>query len=311
MIKILINRLIQSVPVILGAVTISFVMIHIAPGDPVIAILGEQYNPEDAKELTEQLRLNEPIFNQYISYIKKISVLDLGKSYISNEDVTDIILYRSYYTLILALLSMFIAIIFGILLGLLAAFYKDSIIDKLAILFSSLLISSPVFFVALILIYIFSLLLPIFPPSGFGELKYMILPAFALGTRSIAIITKTTRSYMIDILSENYIRTAKAKGLSNIYIIYRHILPNLLLPLITIIGLDLGSYISGAVLTESIFGWPGIGRLSLDSILKRDLPVIEGIVIFSALVFIFINLVIDMLYLIIDPRVKDRQIAKQ
>ena len=139
----------------------------------------------------------------------------------------------------------------------------------------------------------------------------MILPAFALGTRSIAIITKTTRSYMIDILSENYIRTAKAKGLSNIYIIYRHILPNLLLPLITIIGLDLGSYISGAVLTESIFGWPGIGRLSLDSILKRDLPVIEGIVIFSALVFIFINLVIDMLYLIIDPRVKDRQIAKQ
>ena len=206
---------------------------------------------------------------------------------------------------------MFIAIIFGILLGLLAAFYKDSIIDKLAILFSSLLISSPVFFVALILIYIFSLLLPVFPPSGFGELKYMILPAFALGTRSIAIITKTTRSYMIDILSENYIRTAKAKGLSNIYIIYRHILPNLLLPLITIIGLDLRSYISGAVLTESIFGWPGIGRLSLDSILKRDLPVIEGIVIFSALVFIFINLVIDMLYLIIDPRVKDRQIAKQ
>ena len=149
MIKILINRLIQSVPVILGAVTISFVMIHIAPGDPVIAILGEQYNPEDAEELTEQLKLNEPIFNQYISYIKKISVLDLGKSYISNEDVTEIILYRSYYTLILALLSMFIAIIFGILLGLLAGFYKDSIIDKLAILFSSLLISSPVFFVAL------------------------------------------------------------------------------------------------------------------------------------------------------------------
>jgi len=306
MIKLIINRIIQSIPVIIGAITISFFIIHIAPGDPVVAILGEQYNPSEAESLIKSLKLDEPIIYQYINYIKKIAKFDLGQSYISKQNVTEIILYRSYYTLILAILSIIIALFFGLLLGSLAAIYKNTIIDKLSILISSLFISSPVFFTALLLIYIFSLKLNFFPPSGFGHIKYMILPAFALGSRSIAIITKTTRSYMIDILEENYIRTARAKGLPSYYIFIRHILPNLLLPLITIIGLDLGSYVSGAVLTESIFGWPGLGRLSLDSILKRDLPVIEGIVIFSALIFIFINLVIDLLYLIIDPRMKDK-----
>ncbi len=311
MIKLIFNRIVQSFPVIIGSITISFIIIHIAPGDPIIAILGEQYSPDDAKELTQELKLDRPILSQYVNYIKKILVFDFGKSYISNSDVFEIILYRGYYTLILALLSIFFAISCGLSLGLAAALFKGRLIDKLALIFSSLLISTPVFFMGLILIYIFCLTIPILPPSGFGEFQYMILPALALGSRSIAMITITTRSYMLDILSENFIRTAKSKGLSNFYIVVRHVMPNLLLPLITIIGLDLGSYISGAVLTESIFGWPGLGRLSLDSILKRDLPVIEGIVIFSSLVFIFINIIIDLLYFFIDPRIKDRQLSNE
>ena len=199
------------------------------------------------------------------------------------------------YTLQLAFLAMLIAVFFGILLGVLSAIYYGRWLDKIFVFFSLFGASAPVFWVALIMIMIIGIWLQLLPPTGYGEFKFLILPAIVLGLRSMALLCRTTRAYVLEAMNEDYVITAKSKGLSPSYIMMKHVMRNILIPIITIIAADFGSYLSGAVLTESIFGWPGIGRFLLDAIMKRDFPVIQGTVLFIVLLFVFINIIVDIM----------------
>jgi ABC-type dipeptide/oligopeptide/nickel transport system permease component len=208
------------------------------------------------------------------------------------------------FTLLLASSAMIVSIVVGLAVGIISSLKPNSLLDRGTMLLALTGISAPVFWVGLLLILIVGVNLKWLPPTGYGGVEYLILPAIALGTRSAAFLARVTRSTMLDVLQQDYIRTARAKGLPEWKVVLKHAFPNTLIPIITIIGVDFGSYLSGAVLTESIFGWPGIGRFALDAILKRDFPVIQGTVLFTAMMFIFANLIVDLLYGVVDPKVR-------
>ena len=310
MIKYIINRILQSIPIIVGVITISFLFIYIAPGDPAISMLGENYKEETLQQIHKDLNLDKPVLEQYVLYISKVIKLDFGKSYISGRKIFDVLKEKIYYTFILAFFAMFFAVFFGITLGIISALNYKKKIDRIIVSLSIIGISTPVFSVALLFIFIFGIIFKILPPTGYGGIQFIILPSLALGLRSLSLFIRITRDSFIEIIKEDYIRTAKSKGLGKNQIIFKHGLKNLLIPIITIIGIDFGSYLTGAVLTESIFGWPGVGRYLVDSILKRDFPAIQGSVLFMALVSIIVNLVVDIFYAILDPRIKERLIEK-
>jgi len=222
----------------------------------------------------------------------------------TDRSVMSDLLQKIPFTLQLAFSAMLLATIFGVLLGIFSALKKGSIWDRLTIIISLSGISAPVFWIALLLILWVGVHLQWLPPTGYGGLSFLVLPAIALGTRSMAMLARTSRAFMLDVLNEDYMRTARAKGLSETKVIFKHGLRNALIPLITIVAMDFGSYLSGAVLTESIFGWPGVGRFALNAIMKRDFPVIQGTVLFMAVIFVFINIIVDILYAWTDPRVR-------
>ena len=305
MITYLTKRILHGIPVIWGVLTISFIISYIIPGDPVLALVGDFYDEATLNQLRDELGLNQSIITQYFTYLKNTLSGDLGLSFQTKSPVSNLILDKLGITFTLAFFATVFASILGIVFGLISAIRFHSIFDRVFIFISLIGISAPVFWVALLLIFWVGVEWKLLPPTGYGSWIFYILPVIALGTRSLAMIARNTRAFMLDILKKDYMRTAKAKGLSTKIILFKHGLKNLLVPIITIIAMDFGSYLSGAVLTESIFGLPGIGRMLLNAIMQRDFPVIQGTVLFMALSFVIINILVDLIYGWINPKIRE------
>ncbi|MER3553439.1 MAG: peptide ABC transporter permease [Meiothermus sp.] len=328
------RRLLGLVPVLLGISLLVFLFLHLIPGDPAVVLLGERASTEQVAALREKLGLNQPLYIQYFLFMRDLLSGDLGTSIFNLLPIRDQLAGRWPATFELALTAMLIAIIIGIPLGILAAVRKNSVADNFSTIFSLVGVSMPVFWLGLLLIYLFAVNLQWLPPSGrisveaganfksitgfyvldaiiqsrsFAEvLSHLILPALTLGTIPLAILTRITRGAMLEVLSQDYVRTARAKGLAERIVIWRHGLKNALLPVVTIIGLQFGTLLGGAILTETIFSWPGIGSWIYEGILNRDYPVVQGGVIFVALVFVVVNLLVDLSYALLDPRIQYR-----
>ncbi len=311
MIRYFINRLLQAIPVLFGVIIITFILMYVIPGDPVVSMVGERYSEETIQRLREEMHLNDPVPIQFIRYVGNVLKGDFGKSFITGEPVTVIIMEKFPNTMMLAVVAMIFAVLIGVSLGMISSISPGSILDRGIMILALAGISAPVFWVGLILVLVVGVMLQWLPPTGFGGIEYIILPALTLGLRSAAYLARLTRSTMLEVLSQDYIRTARSKGLPEWKVFLKHAFPNTLIPVITVIGTDFGSYLSGAVLTESIFGWPGMGRLALEAILKRDFPVIQGTVLFMAVMFVMVNVIVDLLYGVIDPRIRMERTGKQ
>jgi ABC-type dipeptide/oligopeptide/nickel transport system permease component len=299
----IVRRLLLAIPTLIGVLVVAFLLLYVAPGDPVQAMVGERADSATIARLRQELRLDDPLPVQFGHYVSGIVKGDLGRSYITNRPIKQDILERFPKTLQLAGAAMLLATICGVTLGVLSARRPGGTIDRVGLAVAYLGISFPVFWVGLLLILLFAVTLHWLPPSGFGGLRYLILPAIALGMRSIAFLARMTRSAMLDALGADYVRTARAKGLSERLVVGRHALRNALIPIITVLGLDFGAYLTGSILTETIFSWPGLGRYVVNAIARRDLPAIQGSVLFLSVVFVLVNLVTDIAYAKADPRV--------
>jgi ABC-type dipeptide/oligopeptide/nickel transport system permease component len=268
-----------------------------------MAMVGERADEQTIARLRAELRLDDPLPVQFGHYIAGIVKGDLGRSYITNRPILRDILERFPKTLQLAGAAMLFATICGVTLGVLSARSPGGLIDRFGLALAYLGISFPVYWVGLLLILLFAVTLHWLPPSGFGGFRYLILPALALGMRSVAFLARMTRSAMLDALGADYVRTARAKGLRERVVVARHALRNALIPIITVLGLDFGAYLTGSILTETIFSWPGLGRYVVNAIARRDLPAIQGSVLFLSAVFVLVNLLTDLAYAKADPRV--------
>lgn len=300
------KRLLLLVPILLGVATITFLLMYVVPGDPVRAMAGERYDEETLARMRAELGLDRPLVVRYVDFLGSLARFDLGRSFVTKRPVAEAIRERFPRTLVLAASAMALAILCGVAIGALAAWGRHPLLSKFLMTFSLVGVSMPVFWLGLLLIYLFAIKLQLLPPSGYGggSLRHLILPAFTLSFASMATIARVTRSGFVDALGEDYVRTARAKGLSERFVLGKHVLRNALIPVVTIVGTDFGSYLSGSVLTESVFGWPGLGRFIVQAILKRDFPVIQGAVLFMAVLFVLVNLVIDLSYGAIDPRIR-------
>ena len=280
-----------------------FLLLYVAPGDPVQEMVGERADAETIARLRKELHLDEPLLSQFTHYTGGVVRGNFGNSYITQRPIIQDIRERFPKTLLLAGTAMLLASFLGITLGVLSARNPGGWFDRLGLGVAYLGISFPVYWVGLILILVFAVMLKWLPPSGYGGIKYLILPALALGSRSIAFLARVTRSAMLDVLGGDYVRTARAKGLRERVVVVRHALRNALIPIITVLGLDFGYYLTGSILTETIFSWPGIGRYVVNAITRRDLPAIQGSVLFLSVVFVLVNLLTDLAYAKADPRV--------
>lgn len=298
------KRLLLFFPVVIGVMTFVFFMIHLVPGDPVELMLGENAIDSDKERLRTALGIDRPIITQYFSFIINAFRGDLGRSIHSNMPVFTVIAERFPSTIELALCAIFVAVIISIPLGVVSAYKQKSIFDNGSMVISLFGISMPSFWLGPILIIIFSIKLGWLPVSGRGGISYIILPSITLGTALSAILTRMTRSSMLDCLKEEYVSTARAKGLSEKVVIIKHALSNAMIPIITIVGLQSGALLSGAIITETIFSWPGIGRLTIQAINTRDYPLLQGCVLIIALSYVTVNLLTDILYAYFDPRIK-------
>jgi ABC-type dipeptide/oligopeptide/nickel transport system permease component len=306
MLTYLLKRILLFIPTLLGITLITFLLMQALPGDPVQGMAGERANPETLARIRAELGSDRPIPLQYLGYLKLLAQGELGRSYYTNRKVADDLLQKFPNTLRLALAAVVFASLGGIILGVISAVKRGTVWDRFASIIAIGGISLPVFWLGLTLMLVFALDLRWMPPSGMGNgsFQYLILPAITLGTYSLAYIARITRTSMMESLSQPYVTTARAKGLTEMAVVLKHALKNSLIPIVTLIGLDLGSYLNGAVLTETIFGWDGLGRYALDGIMKRDYPVIMGVVLFGAIVFVAMNLIVDLSYHFLDPRVR-------
>lgn len=302
----ILKRLLLFIPTLLGITLITFILMQYMPGDPVTAMVGERASPETIAQIRTELGLDKSLTYQYFMYLKRLGTGQLGRSYYTNRKISDDLLQKFPNTARLALAAMLFASVIGIGMGVFAASKRGTNWDRLVTLLSVGGISIPVFWLGLALMLLFAFYLRWLPPSGMGNgsLINIILPAATLGTFSLSYIVRVTRSTMLETLSQPYVAAARAKGLSESNVVFKHALKNALIPVVTLIGLDLGSYLNGAVLTETIFGWDGLGRYALDGILKRDYPVIMGVVLFGAVIFVTMNLLVDISYHFLDPRVR-------
>ncbi|MGM0653490.1 MAG: ABC transporter permease [Bacillota bacterium] len=332
MYKYFIKRLALTIPTLIGVSIIVFLLIHMIPGDPIDIMLGDRVTDEARLLLEERLGLNEPLHIQYWQWFSNAMRGDFGRSIRSNQPVAEEIMNRLPATVELTVVALFIAVFFGIIFGVSAARHRNTIIDQSMIGFSLLGVSIPIFWLGMMLIFLFSVTLDWLPVSGrltmgtsiphvtglylvdsllagkinsfIDALKHLIMPAFSLATVSLALVVRVTRSSMLDVLSEDYIRTARAKGVRESKVVYIHALKNALIPVVTVIGLQLAKLMGGAILTETVFSWPGIGRLLVTSISFRDYPVVQGVVFFVAFAFILINIIVDLFYAYLDPRIR-------
>jgi peptide/nickel transport system permease protein len=303
MLRFIVRRLLLAIPTLFGVLVAAFLLLYVAPGDPVMAMVGERADAATIARLRAELHLDDPLPVQFVHYVGQVVRGNLGRSYITDRPIDEDIAERFPKTLQLALAAMLLATTCGITLGVLSARRPGGWVDRLALGAAYLGISFPVYWVGLLLILVFAVWLRWLPPSGSGGLSYLILPAFALGMRSIAFQARVTRSSMLDALGADFTRTARAKGAGQWAVLARHALRNALIPVITVIGLDFGSYLTGSILTETVFSWPGLGRYVVNAIARRDLPAIQGSVLFLSVVFVLVNLVADLAYAKADPRI--------
>jgi peptide/nickel transport system permease protein len=306
MLQLFLTRLLSTLGVIIGVVTLVFLLIHLVPGDPVQAMLGETATATDQVALRHALGLDQPLWTQYVQTFTKLIQGNLGASLYSKELIWDMLARRIPVTFWLTLLGLGIAIVIAIPLGSLAALNKDKFWDYTAMSFSLLGISIPHFWLAPLLIMLFSLKLGWFPVSGYQGWHSLVLPAFTLGTALSAILARMVRATLLEVLHEDYIRTARAKGLNRRSVILNHALRNAALPILTVIGLQLGALLGGAVITETIFSLPGIGQLTVEAIQRRDYPVVQACVLFISITYVLVNTFTDLLYAWLDPRVHYR-----
>jgi ABC-type dipeptide/oligopeptide/nickel transport system permease component len=303
MLAFLARRLLLAIPTLFGVLVVVFLLLYVAPGDPVQEMVGERADAATIARLRKELRLDEPLLVQFGAYAGGVVTGDLGRSYITGRPILRDIRERFPRTLQLAGAAMLLASVVGITIGVVSSRNPGGWVDRIALGLTYLGISFPVYWVGLILIFVFAVLLRWLPPSGDRGLEFLILPALALGSRSIAFLARVTRSAMLEVLGSDFVRTARAKGLRERLVVGRHALRNALIPVITVLGLDFGYYLTGSILTETVFSWPGLGRYIVTAIGKRDLPAIQGTVLFMSAVFVLVNLLTDLAYAKADPRV--------
>ena len=334
MLKFIVRRLLLLIPILLGLTLLLFIFIHLLPGDPALAILGERATPQNYARVRAALGLDQPLYQQYLSYMGGVLHFDLGHSFITNRNVVSDFLQRFPATLELSIAAMIFAVGAGIPLGMWSAKRRGTWMDGLGTVGSLIGISIPIFFLGLMLKYVFAIQLHILPDSGrldlatygwiprvtnfllidtllagslggfWSAVRHLILPALALGTIPLAIIMRITRASVVEVLNEDYVRTARAKGLPGRIVDGRHVLRNALLPVVTVIGLQTGLLFGGAILTETIFAWGGVGRWLYDAMTTRDYQVIQSGVLMLALIFVLVNLVVDVSYALLNPRIR-------
>jgi peptide/nickel transport system permease protein len=330
--RAIIKRILLVIPVLIGVSILAFSILHFIPGDPARVMLGERATPEAIKQLQENLGLNQPLYVQYFTFMKNAIQGDFGTSIITNEAVSIEVFTAFATTLELTFFSMIIATVVGILVGTVAAVKQYSIFDNVSMVGALVGVSMPIFWLGLIMIWVFSYKLGVLPASGrlsvgfdvprvtnfifidtilasnFAAFKdavaHLIMPGVALATIPMAIIARMTRSSMLEVMRQDYIRTARAKGLSEFIVIFKHSIKNAFLPIITVIGLQIGLLLGGAVMTETIFSLPGLGRKMYLSIMARDYPMVQGGILLIAFFFVLVNLLVDITYMYIDPRIK-------
>ena len=310
--RYILRRLISSVPVVLLVSLVIFSLIHLTPGDPVVVMLGEEASPEARDALRRQLGLDQPLPVQYGVWLARVLQGDLGRSIRTNQPVSEAIVQRLPVTIELALLAVAISLVVAVPAGIVAAIRRNSTADVASTVFSLLGVSMPNFLLAILLIYVFSLQLRWLPPIGYvnplqdpaGNLRGMIMPALTLGLALAAVVARLMRSSLLETLNQDYVRTAWAKGLREGLVIRRHAMKNSLIPVVTVVGLQLGNLLGSAVVTETIFALPGVGRLVIDSIFQRDFPLVQGVVLYLALIFLLVNLLVDLVYGFLDPRIR-------
>jgi peptide/nickel transport system permease protein len=312
MLYFLIKRVLSAIPVLLGITIITFTVIHLAPGDPVQVRMGQKYDPEVAQRLRTEMGLDKPLPVQYAIFLGDLVRGDLGYSFVKNLPVNELLRGKFGNTLYLSISAMLLAVLMGMLLGILAAIRPQSALDYAVMVFAVAGVSIPVFWLGLMLQLLFGVQLGWFPVTGMTEygatlaenLTHLVLPAVTLATVPMAIIARITRSSMLEVMEQDYIRTARAKGLGRHTVLLRHALKNALIPIITVIGNMFALLLTGAVLTETVFSWPGLGRAMVDAITQRDFPVILGGVTLFAVTFVIVNLIVDSIYAWIDPRIR-------
>ncbi|KUP09627.1 peptide ABC transporter permease [Bacillus coahuilensis m2-6] len=325
------RRLLQLIPVLLGMTIIVFLIIHAIPGDPAQVILGQQASKEAVSALRGQLGLDDPLYKQYFSYLAGLFQGDLGVSIKTRVPVAEEIWPYLAATIELSVFAMIIAVLIGVNAGIISAWFQNSWFDYTAMVLALIGVSMPIFWLGLMEQWLFAIELEMFPTSGrdnarnsvdaitglyvldtilqgrfdqLGDvLRHLVLPGVALATIPMAIIARMTRSSMLEVMNSDYIRTARAKGLKMFVVVYKHSLKNAIIPVLTVIGLQTGLLLGGAILTETIFGWPGVGRYIVDAISSRDYPVIQSGILVIATIFVFINLLVDLLYAVVDPRI--------
>ncbi len=302
--RYILRRIALLVPVVIGVVTVVFLIVHFIPGDPVEIMLGEQAQAVDKETLRRQMGLDKPLHVQYVDFLARLARGDLGRSLHTKRPVLESIVRRLPATLELALAAMVVALVLAIPLGLLSAYKKDTVVDQGSMLFALLGISMPNFWLGPLLIIVFSLKLGWLPVSGRGSLAHVVLPAITLGTAMAAILTRMTRASMLDVIQSDYITTARAKGVRESRVVLKHAFRNALIPVVTIVGLQIGGLLAGSIITETIFAWPGIGRLAIQAINARDYPLVQGCVLVIALGYVLVNFLTDLLYGLIDPRIR-------
>lgn len=309
MFAFIIKRFLQMIPVLIGITLVTFLLMNVVGGDPVMQLIDERsagMSEEAIANIRKQWGLDQPLPVQYLRFVTNAVQGDLGRSFVSREEVAPAIMERLPATMKLGLASLLFAVIVGVGVGTFAAAKRGSWFDTTSMVVALAGVSVPVFWLGLLLMYVFAVNWKVLPASGYGDgqIKYLIMPAFALGSGITAVIARITRSAMLNVIRAEYVTTARSKGLSESMVVVKHALRNALIPVITIVGVQMGNVLSGAVITETIFNWPGVGRLLVDSINKRDLPMVQGTMVFMAILFALVNLLVDMAYASVDPRVR-------
>ena len=302
--KYVIRRVLMLIPVMLGVAFVVFTIMFFTPGDPAKIMLGERAPAEEVARLRTQMGLDDPFLVQFVNFVGNALRGDLGRSLVTRRSVAAELFSRFPATMQLAAAAVLVAVAMGIPIGIVSATKQYSIFDGVSMALALVGVSMPNFWQGMMMILLFSIALGILPSSGYGTIWHLLMPALTIGTSAAATITRMTRSSMLEVVRQDYIRTARAKGLSENVVINRHALKNALIPIVTVVGLQFGYLLGGAVLTETIFAWPGVGRFMVDAIRQKDFPAVQGGVLLLALTFSLVNLVGDLLYAYIDPRIK-------
>ncbi|WP_029030935.1 ABC transporter permease [Salinarimonas rosea] len=302
----ILRRLLESALILLGITFITFVLLYLVPADPARQIAGRSATAETVANIREQLGLNDPIFVQYWRYLSGLFQGDMGRSYLQRAEVATLIAARLPASLLLMVSAIVTELVIGLTIGVVAALRRNRPADHSLMIFSFVAISAPQFVIGILLLYVFAVQLGWFPIGGYGTFAHLVLPSITLGLLGAGWYSRMMRSSMIDVLNQDLVRTARAKGLSKLRIITRHVMPNAILPIIAMIGIDIGLFMSGIVVVESVFGWPGIGQLAWQAIQRIDIPVIMGVTMVSATAIVMGNLLADLVVPLIDPRIKTK-----